>query len=205
MTSMRRRGKEQSETRSQLIAGASKLLIEDGVNAVTARRLAQSLGLSHQIVHYYFKSMDDLLVAVIEYGTSSFLEDIERSLNSANPLMAVIELNSGFLSVMMGTEFTIFASRRPAIRETVNNAIVQARRAQADAVRRHLKLHNLEGRLPPVVMTVILTTVFRAFVLEEAIGVAEGHEETLAWLGTLLNTTLSTQSSPGDSEPHLSI
>ena len=51
-----------------LVAAANRLLTDEGVGAVTARRVAQAVALSHQIVHYYFKSMDDLVIAVIEYG-----------------------------------------------------------------------------------------------------------------------------------------
>lgn len=191
MTAGRRRGREDSKTRVRLIDEALKLLAEEGVGALTARRLAQRLELSFQIVHYYFKSMDDLLVAVIEQSMAGVLETLQSSSETSNPLSALVEMHRGPASVAMGLEFEIYASRRPAVREAVKHYIEQFRQAELAAVSSHLKLHNLEQRLPPVAVTVILTSAFRVLALEEAVGVTRGHEETLAWLSSLLDYPLA--------------
>ena len=187
MTTGRRRGREDSKTRSRLIDEALNLLAEEGVGALTARRLAQRLELSFQIVHYYFKSMDDLLIAVIEHGIGGILEVFKQSAETTDPLSALLALHRGPAGVAMGLEFEIYASRRPAIREVVKRYIEMLRQAELEVVSSHLKQHNLDERLSPVAVTVILTSAFRVLALEDAIGVSRGHEETLTWLGSLLD------------------
>jgi AcrR family transcriptional regulator len=162
------------------------LLIEEGMGAVTARRVAQRVGLSHQIVHYYFKSMDDLLIAAIEHGTGEYVRQLRSSLEADDPLKLVTELNSSLLSVAIGTEITIYASRKPAVRDAVKAAIESFRQAQTEAVARQLERKGLGGAVSPTVATVIVTSVLRTFTLEVDIGVSQGHQETLAWLASLL-------------------
>jgi TetR/AcrR family transcriptional regulator len=194
----RRRGRKDSKTRSRLIDEALKLLAEEGVAALTARRLAQRLELSFQIVHYYFKSMDDLLIAVIGQSIVAVLESLKSAALSDNPLSALIELHRGPASVAMGLEFEIYANRRPAVREAVKRYIDLFRQAELDVVSSHLKLHDLDEDLPSLAMTVIITSACRVLALEDGIGVTQGHEEALAWLGNLLHlpAIFSQQSRP---------
>src|SRR5262249_23627983 len=60
MASSRRRGDESSATRALLLEAAEDLMREEGYPAVTTRRLAGRVGVSNQLVHYYFRTMDDL-------------------------------------------------------------------------------------------------------------------------------------------------
>lgn len=191
MAEERRRGREDSKTRSRLIDEALKLLAEEGVGALTARRLAQRLELSFQIVHYYFKSMDDLLIAVIEQSMAAVLDALQSAAKTSNPLSVLLVLHRGPAGVAMGLEFEIYASRRPAVREAVKRYIELFRQGELDVVSSHLKLHNLDQRLPPLAVAVILNSAFRVLALEEAIGVTRGHEETLAWLSALLDYPLA--------------
>ena len=70
----RRLGVESSETRAQLIKLAARLIRDEGCAAVTARRLAEDLGLKRQIVHYYFGTIEDLLIVVISAGRRRFID-----------------------------------------------------------------------------------------------------------------------------------
>jgi TetR/AcrR family transcriptional regulator len=183
----RRRGNEDSRTRVTLIEAATRLLVDEGVGAVTARRVAQAVGLSHQIVHYYFKSMDALVAAVIEHGTAGAVEDLRRAVSTDDPLEAVVRQNSALMAVAAGTEFTLYANRRPAVREAVKNAVESYRAVQVEALAKHLERSGRGEALAPAVATIVLTSVLRTFVLERAGGVSEGHDETMAWLGALLS------------------
>jgi TetR/AcrR family transcriptional regulator len=183
----RRRGNEDSRTRVTLIDAATRLLVDEGVGAVTARRVAQAVGLSHQIVHYYFKPMDALVAAVIEHGTAGAVEDLRRAVSTDDPLEAVVRQNSALMAVAAGTEFTLYANRRPAVREAVKNAVESYRAVQVEALAKHLERSGRGEALAPAVATIVLTSVLRTFVLERAVGVSEGHDETMAWLGALLS------------------
>ena len=144
MTTARRRGKKDSKTRTRLIDEALILLSEEGISALSARNLAQRLELSFQIVHYYFKSMDDLLIAVIEQSITGVLDTLEKAVVSDNPLATLIELHQGTAGVGMGLEFEIYAGRRPALRDTVKRYIELFRQAELEVVsfRPHNAHHN---------------------------------------------------------------
>ncbi|EUA30299.1 bacterial regulatory s, tetR family protein [Mycobacterium xenopi 4042] len=46
-----------------LLDAAEQLMLEEGYAAVTSRRVAQKAALKPQLVHYYFRTMDDLFLA----------------------------------------------------------------------------------------------------------------------------------------------
>lgn len=182
MVSSRRRGQEDSATRARLIETAERLVAEQGVAAASARNVAKALGLSHQIVHYYFKSMDDLLIAVIDFGMARAIGELDAAVESGRPLTVIARQNSALLPVVMGTEFTLYARDRPAVREAVSAAIIRFRQAQARLFARH----DGGAAVPPVIATILATSVLRAFALETAVGVTEGHDETRRWLQDVL-------------------
>lgn len=169
-----------------LVAAANRLLTDEGVGAVTARRVAQAVALSHQIVHYYFKSMDDLVIAVIEAGMDGVIDELERALDSDAPLQAIVEANSTLMWVAVGTEFTLYANRRPAVRQVIKTSVERYRAAQTQLLARHLEQNGLSAAIPADAATVMLTSVLRTLALERAVGVSQGHEATLDWLSKVL-------------------
>jgi len=56
-------------TASALLDAAERLLIEVGYGGVSTRRLAEEAGANQGLVHYYFGSMDELFVQVLERFT----------------------------------------------------------------------------------------------------------------------------------------
>lgn len=187
----RRRGSEDSRSRIELVEAATRLLARDGVGAITARRVAQEVGLSHQIVHYYFRSMDDLLVAIIEHGMVHTLEQLDRAQVSDDPLKAVVELNSTLNIVVMSTELLIHAASRPVVEDAIRSAIDAFRQAQVAALTRHVETRKAglgwDDTIPPLVATVLMTSVLRNFALEKGVGFALGHQETMRWLASALS------------------
>jgi TetR/AcrR family transcriptional regulator len=56
------------DSKTRLIEAAERLMREEGYAAVTSRRVASKAGLKPQLVHYYFRTMDDLFLAILEQG-----------------------------------------------------------------------------------------------------------------------------------------
>ena len=77
--SPRRIGAEDSKTRAQLLDAAELLLLEEGYAAVTSRRVAAKAGLKPQLVHYYFRTMDDLFLEVFRRRAEENLARFERA------------------------------------------------------------------------------------------------------------------------------
>ncbi len=89
MSATRRIGAESSASRGLLLDAALRLMVDEGYAAVTSRRVAAEAGLKPQLVHYYFRTMDDLFVAVVRRGAAQNLERQARALSSPQPLRAL--------------------------------------------------------------------------------------------------------------------
>ena len=79
-TSSRRIGAEDSKTRAQLVAAAGQLLLDEGYAAVTSRAVAARAGLKPQLVHYYFRTMDDLFLEVFRKSAEVNMARFEREI-----------------------------------------------------------------------------------------------------------------------------
>ena len=73
MKTNRRLGMENAKSRKLLVEAADNIMIEEGAHAISARRVADRAGLKPQLVHYYFKTMDDLLIAVFRRAQEEYL------------------------------------------------------------------------------------------------------------------------------------
>src|SRR5579862_735329 len=78
MASKRRRGPENSATRTALMDAVEAVMREDGYAALSARSVARRAGLKYQIVFYYFETMDALLLATYRRRTQTVLERTEN-------------------------------------------------------------------------------------------------------------------------------
>src|SRR5215218_6848657 len=78
--SPRRIGAEDSKTRAQLLDAAEALLLDEGYAAVTSRKVAARAGLKPQLVHYYFRTMDDLFLEVFRRRADENLAAFEQAI-----------------------------------------------------------------------------------------------------------------------------
>jgi AcrR family transcriptional regulator len=177
----RRLGVENSETRALLVKAAARLVRDEGCSAVTARRLAEEVGLKRQIVHYYFGTIEDLLIAVIRTGVARIHERLQRALDSAEPdepLRVIWEMGSTVTATIF--EFSALAIRREPIRVEIKRYMEQYREIQSRALQRHLQLRGIEPAVPPVVTAIVIDSIAHTLAVERAIGVTEGHAKVRA-------------------------
>ncbi|MEY2420634.1 MAG: hypothetical protein QOI95_701 [Acidimicrobiaceae bacterium] len=57
-----------------LLDAAEELLVEVGYAGITTRKLAERAGVNHGLVHYYFGSMEELLLRAVERFTDALVE-----------------------------------------------------------------------------------------------------------------------------------
>jgi AcrR family transcriptional regulator len=57
-----------------LLDAAERLLVEQGYGAITTRKLAEQAGINPGLVHYYFGSMEEVMVQVLERFTARLTE-----------------------------------------------------------------------------------------------------------------------------------
>jgi AcrR family transcriptional regulator len=182
----RRFGPENSATRTLLLDATERLMLDEGYAAVTTRRVAKEVGLTPALVHYYFKTTDDLLVALYKRSTERNLEQLTAALGSETPLQALWDLSSNAMRTSLSMEFRALANHRKAIGVEITRYAEYARGLQADAIARVLDRAQLDKNLfTPAGVTVLLAGLARSLVLEEGVGITAGHEEAraiIAWL-----------------------
>ena len=181
MTATRRIGAEDSKTRSELLDAAQHLMLEEGYAAVTSRRVAAKAGLKPQLVHYYFRAMDDLFLALFRRGAEQNLERQARALASPQPLRALWAFSSEPGGAALIQEFSALANHRKPIRAEIAAYAERFRSLQADALASVFAEYAIDPEaFPPDAVLVVITAISRIMGLEERLGVTIGHAETRA-------------------------
>jgi AcrR family transcriptional regulator len=200
-TATRRLGVQNSETRALLIKVAARLVRDEGCSAVTARRLAEEVGLKRQIVHYYFGTIEELLIAVIRTGVGKIHDRLKRALDSVEPdepLRVIWETGSTVTATLF--EFSALAIRREPIRVEIKRYMEQYREIQSKALARHLELRGIEPKIPPVVTAIVIDSIAHTLAVERVIGVTEGHAKVRAiveeWLQSFAKTGQTSMAGP---------
>jgi AcrR family transcriptional regulator len=181
--SSRRLGSQDSKTRSQLLDAAEQLLLEEGYAAVTSRRVAARADLKPQLVHYYFRTMDDLFLEVFRRRAEANVARIEREVTSDPSLRTLWELNADPRGATFLVEFVALANHRKEIRAEIARYAERYRAMQIDALRAALDERGVtEDDVPPEAALLLMTGLSQVMALEGALGVTTGHDATLAFV-----------------------
>jgi AcrR family transcriptional regulator len=179
MTSARRIGAPDAKNRGLLLDAAEQLMIEEGYAAVTSRRLAHQAGLKPQLVHYYFRTMEELFLEVFRRRAEEGLEVQARALQSPQPLWALWRFGTDPAFTRISMEFMALANHRKEMRAEIAYYAERFREEQRQAVTSALQRYGVSRQdMPPVVWTVLMTSLSRFLVLEQAVGISGGHAET---------------------------
>lgn len=196
MATVRRIGGEKSETRARILQATEELIREQGYAAVSTRRVAARAGLKPSLVHYYFPTTDDLLVAVSKRGAEESDRMMEEALNSDDPLNALWKFFSDTSRTAISLEFMAMANHRESVRQHMAEHSEAMRKRQIEMLTKVLgeKYAGPDG-CPPAGLSVILAGIGRCLVMEGGLGVTEGHKEARAlveqWLKQLSTERVS--------------
>jgi AcrR family transcriptional regulator len=179
----RRIGATDSKTRSQLVDAAERLLLEEGYAAVTSRRVAAAAGLKPQLVHYYFRTMDDLFLEVFRRRADANLARVARAVAEDGSLRALWALNADPRGAAFTIEFVALANHRKSIRAEIARYAERYRAAQLEALTAALTAAGLDAdELPPIAALLLMTGLSQILGLEQALGVTAGHDATVAFI-----------------------
>ena len=179
MTSPRRIGAPEAKNRGLLLDAAEQLMLEEGYAAVTSRRLAGKAGLKPQLVHYYFRTMEELFLEVFRRRAEEGLQVQAAALNSPQPLWALWRFGTDPAFTRISMEFMALANHRKELRTEIAYYAERFRDEQRQAVTAALQRYGADTQdMLPVVWTVLMTSLSRFLVLEQSIGVSGGHAET---------------------------
>jgi AcrR family transcriptional regulator len=202
MTSRRRIGASDSVTRAKLLDAAERLLLDEGYAAVTSRRVGQEAVVSPQLVHYYFRTMDDLFLEVFRRRAEEGIAQFTAAMDAERSIRTIWDLRNPGPEARFNLEFVALANHRKAIQAEIASYAIRFRDLQLAAIAGVLADHGI-GRdvLPPEVLLVALTGVTQIISLESALGITAGHEETLAFIEELLARLEATPAPAGATAP----
>jgi len=175
MVSNRRRAPADSEMRARLVAAAADIIREQGHGALTSRTLAERLSLKRQILHYYFESMDELLVLVVRSSAERALAALKQMTAAEDPLRAIWDMSSDPQGATLSLELAALAARNPAVREEVRESAERLRAEQTRILVDHLAARGLEPLLDPEFATFVMSALSQLLVQEDLVGITATH------------------------------
>lgn len=186
MTEKKRVRREPEEARKLILATAGKIMLEEGYAAVTVRRVAKDAQLSSALLHYYYPTADDLLVALYRQSSQQDLETLERALAAPDPICALWRYQTDSARTALGVEFLALANHRKAIRTEIARFAAHARTVQAKALKPLLG----KGResVSAEAASMLLTSISRNLIMESAVGISLGHADARAVVERYLAT-----------------
>ncbi|WP_405864400.1 TetR/AcrR family transcriptional regulator [Streptomyces sp. NBC_00005] len=189
MSGTRRSATDNSETRKALLDVTERLMREEGYAAVSSRRVGREAGVTAALVHYYFATLDDLFLAVFRQGAEKNLSRHARVLESPQPLHALWEFSIEPSGTALLTEFMALANHRKSIRSEIAEYAMRFRRLQLALLesRRWGQPEGTGQEVPLPALLVVLGCLSRGLVMEDELGITEGHTETRALVEQLLS------------------
>ena len=183
----RRIGATDSKTREQLLDAAEALLLDEGYAAVTSRKVAAKAGLKPQLVHYYFRTMDELFIEMFRRQADANIGRFERLLAENPSLDAIWALNRDPRGAAFVIEFAALGNHRKEIKAEIARYAERNREIQLEIVTQALKRAGVKKKqMPPVVALLLLTGLGQVLGIERTLGVATGHAEAISFVEGLL-------------------
>jgi AcrR family transcriptional regulator len=175
-----------SAAEDALLDAAERLLVEVGYAGITTRRLAEEAGVNHGLVHYYFGSIENLFVRVLERYTAA-LTARQRAMYATN--VPFIEKWRQAMRYLVADDFAYekiwfelqaLAWNRPELRERVAHVNDEWRTVLTEAFAEPHERYGIEMPLDALVSLVI--TFNEGVILERLSGIETGHAALLEWI-----------------------
>jgi AcrR family transcriptional regulator len=182
--------KSRSVAEGALLDAAERLLVEDGYAGISTRRLAAEAGVNHGLVHYYFGSIENVLVRTLERFTDRLIAR-QREMYAAPDVPFIEKWRTAIRYLAedrpyqkIWFELQALAWNRPELRERVDHVNAEWRAVLLEAFSGPRERYGIELPLEALVSLVI--TFNEGIMLERLSGVDEGHEALLDWIDSWL-------------------
>lgn len=208
-TPVRSRSRERltrHEAEERFLDAAERLLVEVGYAGITTRSVAEAAGANHGLVHYYFGSMEELFLRVLERFTERLVARQREMYASPaayvekwREAMRYLDEDRPYQKIWW--ELQAMGWNRPEYRERIGRVHAAWCDAMRDAVAESLSRYRLdEGPLSAEAWVTLIVTLNEGLILERLSGIDRGHRELLegieSWLSGLERTTGEETESP---------
>jgi AcrR family transcriptional regulator len=180
------------DVEESFLDAAERLLVEVGYAGITTRRLAAEARANHGLVHYYFGSMENLLVRVLERFTERLIAR-QRAMYAADTsfiekwrqAMGYLDEDRQYQKVWY--ELQALAWNRPELRERVAQVAGEWYAVLREAFEQARREHGID--IPLDALVTLVATVNEGLILERLSGVDHGQQALLDWIDQWLEST----------------
>jgi AcrR family transcriptional regulator len=179
-----------SAAEGALLDAAERLLVEVGSAGITTRRLAEEAGVNHGLVHYYFGSIEGVLVRTLERFTERLITR-QRAMYAADvpfiekwrtAMRYLVEEDIRYEKVWL--ELQALAWNRPEMRERLTHIDAEWRAVLTEAFAEPREGLGIDMPLDALVSLVVTFNI--GIMVERLSGITTGHAELLDWIDGFL-------------------
>jgi AcrR family transcriptional regulator len=186
-----------ADTEEAFLDAAERLLIGVGYSGITTRRLAEEAGANHGLVHYYFGSMENLFVRVLERFTERLVAR-QRHMYARTDISGVekwktamsfleSDLAAGYPKIWL--ELQALGWNRPDIAQRVAKVNQEWRDVLTDAFDRMMDEYGVDRERFPLAAVVSLVMTFNeGLMVERLSGISTGHRDLMEMVGRWLES-----------------
>ena len=180
------------ETEQALLDAAERLLVELGAAGITTRRVAEEAGVNHGLVHYYFGSVEQLLVRVLERFTERLIARQHELYASDEPFVEKWRTAMRYLVSEDATyekiwlELQALAWDRTELRDRLAHVNAEWRAVLTDAFDEPRRELNIDMPLEALVSLVMTFNI--GIMVERLSGIENGHAALLDWIDGWLSS-----------------
>jgi AcrR family transcriptional regulator len=177
-----------------LLDAAERLLVSEGRDGLTTRRVARAAGVNQGLVYHHFGSLEELMLAVLEGFTERLIERQREMYARDAPFrdkwleaMGYMEadLAAGYPKVWL--ELQALGWNRPELRSRVVGVNEAWRNVLREAFSQARDEYGLTEQQLPLEAAVSLVMTFTQGVdVERLSGISTGHAELLRWFDAWL-------------------
>ena len=174
------------ETEQALLDGAERLLVEMGAAGITTRRVAEEAGANHGLVHYYFGSVEHLLVRVLERFTERLIERQRQMYDADVPFVEKWRAAMRYLVSEDATyekiwlELQALSWNRPELRDRLAAVNAEWRAVLTEAFEQPRRELGID--MPLEVLVSLVMTFNIGVIVERLGGIETGHAALLDWI-----------------------
>jgi AcrR family transcriptional regulator len=174
-----------ADTEQRFLDAAERLLVDIGYADITTRKLADEAGANLGLVHYYFGSMEELFLQVLERFTAQLITRQRAMYSAPGPYIekwreAMRYLDEDRPYQKIWWELQAMAWNRPEFQPRVARVHKAWCDAMRDAVAEALKRYKLDDDgFSTEAWVTLIVTVNEGIILERLSGIDRGHRELL--------------------------
>ena len=191
MTEVAGKTAARSAAEDALLDAAERLLVDVGYARITTRRLAEEAGVNHGLVHYYFGSIENVLIRTLERFTERLIERQREMYAADTPFIEkwrtamryLVEEDVRYEKVWL--ELQALSWNRSEMRERLAGVDAEWRSVLTEAFAHPHRELGIEMPLDALVSLVVTFNI--GIMVERLSGITTGHDKLLEWIDEWLS------------------